>query len=431
MRLNTIHFGYEQKSFFVFAILFVFFTIGSNLHANIYLYETGLGYFDLLLLVYGFVIFILNGNKSNFRVTDNIFVIFGIMIVISIISEALSLIFQLKSDIDLSFVRRVYFAYLFLLVYKLSVASSNQYLAFTGALVGTVVGGIIYFIDDYWYALATGSLPSVGGIQLLNDQNVVGQVMALSVLSLFILYILEKKKLWLILFFLAFLPILMSYSKAAMLQWLVLLALLFVMFIKHMCLKNLIYIILIGVGVYFVAVSFYEESLNQYAGNMNQFFESKTVQTQSGSMDLRASYLFNALLAAMNSPIFGHGGKNFGYISNILPGDWSGAQDSNAHNAFAELAFSSGYVVVIAFILIIYLAGLRSRFIVQYFTSRFDSILALTAFYCVIVLWASVQNQIYSQPWFYVYCGLVSGVSRKLHLESFRSFKRGSGSQIG
>jgi len=413
MHLNTIYFGFKQKSFIFFAILFIFFTVGSNLHLNIYLYETGVGYFDLLLLFYGFILLIRNRFRSSFQITDTIFVLFSLIVIMMMLSELLALIFQLKYSLDSSLIKKIYFLYVYLIIYNLSLTSFDGYSALAGALVGTVLGGVFYFIENYTYTLAVQSLPEISGIQLLNDQNVIGQVLALSILSLFILYVLSKKSIWGVLFILAIIPILMTYSKAAMLQWLILL-MLFVflsVFSKNkISIKGFFTAILLG-GVLYTIIYFIGVE------NIGIYFTNKLTQTESGSLNLRISYFFDTLFASTNSPIFGHGGKNFGYIGNILSGDWSQAKNSNSHNAFSELAFSSGYVVLVAFLLIIYVSASRLRFVVRHFTSRNDSLFVLIAFYCVIGLWASVQLQIYHQPWFYAYCGLVSGISKKISFE--------------
>ena len=411
MHPRTNHFGFKQKSFFLFAILFTYFTVGSNLKLDIYFYKWGIGYFDLLFILLAIISTAQNKLRFNVKLSDIIFVSFSFMVLMMILSEIFALFFQFKSNIDFSFIRKIYFLLIFIIIYHISSKSFNTYACLKGALVGTVIGGIFYFIENYNYTLKTLYVPEIAGIQLINDQNVIGQVLALSVLSLFILHVLDRKIKWCVLIILAFIPLLMTYSKTSMLQWLILLIMLiswYILYNRKMSIKVFLFATLGGI---FCAIVY-------YLGfeNLDTVYEYKLEQTRGGTVDARLVYFYKTLYASFNSPLFGHGAKNLEYITNIVPVNWAVADVSNSHNAFSELAFSSGYLAALALLVTIHASASRLRYVVLHYTSRFDSLFVFIAFYIVIGLWASVQLQIYSQPWFYAFCGLISGIARKIRI---------------
>jgi O-antigen ligase len=199
---------------------------------------------------------------------------------------------------------------------------------------------------------------------------------------------LTKNYLYVVFYILMMFPVVMTYSKAAWLQYF----LLYFLFGIRWNLFLLIFFIL--------AVSLFASELYDVIG-------FKISQTASGSLSTRIDYFLYASVGSLYSPFLGHGSGSFFEINkyfnlNILPGN-------NSHNAFSEILFNYGFFAFFTFAFFFW-CTIRRLFNVIYGSAmhplfNFKFLIIISVF----LIYPMVQLQVYSQPWFYALSGLMGG----------------------
>ena len=391
--------------FFFYLISFAFITLGSNLRLDgYYVLGSGFGIFDIALVIISTQYLIIKGFTENLY-KDKLFILLCIFVAMNVLAEFFSILVGFKSTLDFGVGKRIIFLYLFIIFFNISYKFHEIKLQILGISIGTILGGLIYYYLDYEYTIVAQSYAEIAGVQLLNDLNVIGQVFTRCFFLIYILYLITRN-IFLVVGYAAFFNLaLMTYSKATILVYLVIFVIFIFTVVKNSKTHLILLVVIIFSGFFYVLFD------NEIIDNIQILYDKKSEQTvEGGSLDYRIDVFISGVKASLINPIFGFGGKNFRYISNIFPELRDYGLIENAENAFSEIGFTTGLINLIIFCRILFISALRSKVVLGFSLPNYEKNLILFSYSFVILIWSSVQLEIYSQLWFYAYCGAVSGI---------------------
>ena len=144
-----------------------------------------------------------------------------------------------------------------------------------------------------------------------------------------------------------------------------------------------------------------------YAVPLSEVIELKFhTTTVDDSMGLRFRYALGGLYAMIDNPLFGVGFRNYYVVETMYPELVLPASD-NAHNVFSQVGAAGGLPAFVLFLMLFTYPFLHLWRVVRRGNATLLAIAYVTSSALVFFLSGAVQLQIFAQPFFWVFTGLV------------------------
>jgi O-antigen ligase len=270
----------------------------------------------------------------------------------------------------------------------------------TAFILGVVLLTVGRFVDVF-----ASARPMVTSLPLLKDPNVVGNMLGVAVLMSSML-IFEGSIRWALALTAGFsMASAMTFSKGA---WLMVL---------FGVVANVVAILMrtlrtrsglrrtalttAGFFLTFVVLGAY------YAVPLGEVIEMKFhTTTVDDSMGLRFRYALGGLYAMIDNPLFGVGFRNYYVVETMYPELVLPASD-NAHNVFSQVGAAGGLPAFVLFLMLFTYPFLHLWRVVRRGNTPLLAVAYVTSSAVVFFLSGAVQLQIFAQPFFWVFTGLV------------------------
>lgn len=394
---------------FLLFIVYVLVGLGRNTPGE-WSYYLGIGFVDVLMVL----IFVFAVKFDRDKLCDiiskakPIWMPIGIMLIFAGSSAVINIMTFGISFNDVFEVFKILFLMIFMLVTTYLYLKAREFIIF-GFLLGVILSGII--------ALLNPMNPDVLGTPQMFNPNVIGNVLASSIVISSIIILNGRLNVGLLIALCLMILSVFTFSKGTWLMAAFAMACLFVsilMLFKSSCVRFNIYLkagMTIMLGIFIVIVVTNWDILILLVRAKIEATEFQATAAEGGSFSARLGLIWSSLRMSLLNPLFGVGISNF-EIVNTNQKEILGSffyYDDNPNNVFAYIVACMGWPAL--FLFLVALNGFYKA--VSGFLSRFKALSSWYKFFAMIVfiLGGMVQIEMLKAYYFWFACGLYIGLS--------------------